>query len=120
LAAARYVTRAGRFEGKLGTAEELYAREGAAIAGPTGPARLPAQVAFEKASADFRKAIDDYKAAKIDDAQYNAAKAEMVATRDAAEAEQIAAPPTKTPRGAAPLPIRKRGRCLNSSPDTAD
>jgi predicted GNAT family acetyltransferase len=34
--AARYATRAGRFEGKLGTAEELYRKEGAAIAGPNG------------------------------------------------------------------------------------
>lgn len=47
LVAARYVTRAGRFEGKLGTAEELYAREGAAIAGPEGRARAPAQVIRE-------------------------------------------------------------------------
>jgi hypothetical protein len=41
LIAARYVTRAGRFGGKLGTAEELYAREGAAIAGATGRALAP-------------------------------------------------------------------------------
>lgn len=41
LIAARYVTRAGRFEGKLGTAEELYAKEGAAIAGATGRALAP-------------------------------------------------------------------------------
>lgn len=34
LVAAKYITRAGWFEGKLGTPEELYAREGAAIAGP--------------------------------------------------------------------------------------
>lgn len=47
LIAARYITRAGRFEGKLGTAEELYAREGAAIAGPAGPARSPRQVVRE-------------------------------------------------------------------------
>jgi hypothetical protein len=51
LAAARYVTRAGRFEGKLGTAEELYAREGAAIAGPEGRARPPAEVIREAATA---------------------------------------------------------------------
>jgi hypothetical protein len=43
LIAARYVTRAGRFEGKLGTPEELYAREGAAIAGPSGRAEAPAR-----------------------------------------------------------------------------
>lgn len=42
LIAARYITRAGRFEGKLGTAEELYAREGAAIAGPGGRPQAPA------------------------------------------------------------------------------
>jgi hypothetical protein len=35
---ARYETRAGRFEGSLGTPEELYAREGAAIHGPNGAA----------------------------------------------------------------------------------
>ena len=43
LIAARYVTRAGRFEGKLGTPEELYSREAAAIAGPTGKPQEPAQ-----------------------------------------------------------------------------
>jgi hypothetical protein len=42
LIAARYVTRAGRFAGKLGTPEELYARESAAIGGPTGRAQEPA------------------------------------------------------------------------------
>src|SRR5574337_1689002 len=41
LIAARYITRAGRFEGKLGSPEELYSRESAAIAGPTGPAAAP-------------------------------------------------------------------------------
>ena len=45
--AARYVTRAGRFEGKLGTPEELYAREGAAIAGPNGRPQAPSAVAQE-------------------------------------------------------------------------
>lgn len=40
--AARYVTRAGRFDGKLGSAEELYAKDGAAIAGPNGKALAPA------------------------------------------------------------------------------
>jgi len=42
LVASRYVTRAGRFEGKLGSAEELYAKESAAIAGPGGKALPPA------------------------------------------------------------------------------
>jgi len=50
LVAARYVTRASRFEGKLGTPEELYAREGAAIAGPEGRPRPPAQVIREVAA----------------------------------------------------------------------
>ena len=44
LIAARFVTRAGRFGGKLGTPEELYAREGAAIAGPSGRPLTPASV----------------------------------------------------------------------------
>lgn len=43
LIAARYITRAGRFEGKLGSAEQLYAREGAAIGGPTGRPSIPGQ-----------------------------------------------------------------------------
>ena len=42
LVAARYVTRAGRFEGKLGSAEDIYSRESAAIAGPNGRALAPA------------------------------------------------------------------------------
>lgn len=47
--AARYVTRAGRFDGKLGSAEELYAKDGAAIAGPNGKALTPGSVAAEQA-----------------------------------------------------------------------
>lgn len=38
LIAQRYITRAGRFGGALGTPEELYAREGALIRGPNGAA----------------------------------------------------------------------------------
>jgi hypothetical protein len=45
--AARYVTRAGRFEGKLGSPEQLYARESAAIAGAKGKALAPGQPAPE-------------------------------------------------------------------------
>src|ERR1700688_330515 len=41
LIAARYVTRAGRFEGKLGTPEELYAKESADIASPKGLSATP-------------------------------------------------------------------------------
>lgn len=47
--AARYVTRAGRFDGKLGSAEELYAKDGAAIAGPNGKALAPGFAAAEQA-----------------------------------------------------------------------
>lgn len=54
LVAARYVTRAGRFDGKLGTPEELYAREAAAIAGPEGRARAPAQVIREATAAGMQ------------------------------------------------------------------
>jgi hypothetical protein len=43
LIAARYVTRAGRFEGKLGSPEELYAKEAAAIGGANGKALEPAK-----------------------------------------------------------------------------
>lgn len=41
LVAARYVTRAGRFNGALGTPEELYRREGAEIRGPGGKKTSP-------------------------------------------------------------------------------
>lgn len=41
LIAARYVTRAGRFEGKLGSPEQLYARESAEIAGQAGGPSAP-------------------------------------------------------------------------------
>jgi hypothetical protein len=50
LIAARYVTRAGRFAGKLGTAEELYGREGAAIAGPNERPQAPAMAPREPVS----------------------------------------------------------------------
>lgn len=56
LVAARYITRAGRFGGKLGTAEELFAREGAAIAGAEGRARLPRQVVRETETAGAQQA----------------------------------------------------------------
>jgi hypothetical protein len=42
LIAARYVTRAGRFEGKLGSPEQLYTRESAEIAGQSGGPSAPA------------------------------------------------------------------------------
>jgi|GEM_PF-2322758 len=41
LMAERYAARAARFQGKLGTAEELYRREGAIIQGPEGGPRQP-------------------------------------------------------------------------------
>lgn len=53
LIAARYVTRAGRFGGKLGTPEELYAREGAAIAGPKGEPQAPSLPTNRQELADY-------------------------------------------------------------------
>jgi hypothetical protein len=43
LKAAYYVTRAARFQGKLGSAEDLYAREDSSIAGPEGKPVAPSQ-----------------------------------------------------------------------------
>ena len=61
LRAAYYATRAARFGGKLGTAEELYRREAAHIIGPNGrpPPREPAQAGRPPAPEPVSTAQDD-------------------------------------------------------------
>jgi ribosomal protein S18 acetylase RimI-like enzyme len=70
LIAERYATRASRFGGKLGTAEELYNREGARIVGaggaPAAPAAMPEPVAPVPMAEKPIKASDFGKAAKPD------------------------------------------------------
>lgn len=96
LIAARYITRAARFEGKLGSAEQLYAREGAAIGGPAGKPSIPGQpevtVPTEKAVPTNRAELADYlaKGGKVEAAPKEFAQPEDVSPISEREFEQTA------------------------------
>lgn len=120
LTAARYEARAARLEGAGGTAEDLYRAEGIQVRGPGGilddelgrmyaqRAREPSpeyQAALEKHNAEvakFRQAQADYRAQKIGDAEFIAARREFEAATkeyDAAFAAEQSRPAPRRSTG---------------------